>query len=194
MLNNVTRATVDLVRQPPYSRAQARISLLGQTLPVPPGGPSITIRRAKQEDAPVCGRICFDAFYGISTKHGFPPDWPSPDVAIGLLSTMFSHRSSTAWWRSETGAWWEATVSMSGPYSRYGIEHSRSEHAGSRCRPEIDGSGTRPGPERNFPGVRLLQSMFHNRSLAMYSRLGFDAREPVSVMQGPPLRKRVEGC
>jgi N-acetylglutamate synthase-like GNAT family acetyltransferase len=48
--------------------------------------------------------------------------------------------------------------------------------------------------ERNFPGVRLLQSAFHNRSLALYSRLGFDAREPVSVMQGPPLRKRIEGC
>jgi hypothetical protein len=48
--------------------------------------------------------------------------------------------------------------------------------------------------ERNFPGVRLLQSAFHNRSLALYSRLGFDAREPVSVVQGPPLRKRIEGC
>ena len=48
--------------------------------------------------------------------------------------------------------------------------------------------------ERNFPGVRLLQSAFHNRSLALYSRLGFDAREPVSVMQGPPLRKQIEGC
>jgi hypothetical protein len=35
----------------------------GQTLPVPPGAPSITIRRAKPEDAPVCGRVCFDAFY-----------------------------------------------------------------------------------------------------------------------------------
>lgn len=29
---------------------------------VPPGGPSITVRRAKPEDAPVCGRICYDAF------------------------------------------------------------------------------------------------------------------------------------
>ena len=48
--------------------------------------------------------------------------------------------------------------------------------------------------ERNFPGVRLLQSAFHNRSLALYNRLGFDAREPLSVMQGPPLRKRIEGC
>ena len=58
---------------------------------VPPGYPSITIRRAKPEDAEVCGRVCFDAFYGISTKHGFPPDHPSPDVAVGLLSMMFSH-------------------------------------------------------------------------------------------------------
>ena len=38
--------------------------------------------------------------------------------------------------------------------------------------------------ERNFPGVQLLQSAFHNRSL------GFDAREPLSVMQGPPFRER----
>jgi hypothetical protein len=27
-----------------------------------------------------------------------------------------------------------------------------------------------------------------------YSRLGFDAREPVSVMQGPPLRRQIQGC
>jgi transposase-like protein len=24
----------------------------------------------------VCGRVCFDAFYRISTNHGFPPDFP----------------------------------------------------------------------------------------------------------------------
>jgi len=62
-----------------------------QALSVPPGGPSIPVRRAKPEDAPVCGRVCFDAFYRISTNHGFPPDFPSPDVAVGLLSMMFSH-------------------------------------------------------------------------------------------------------
>ena len=58
---------------------------------VPPGDPSITIRRAKPEDAPRCGQVCFDAFHGISTNHGFPPDIPSPDVAVGLLSMMFAH-------------------------------------------------------------------------------------------------------
>src|SRR5271166_1365763 len=62
-----------------------------QALSVPLGDPSITVRRAKIEDAPVCGRVCYDAFYKISTDHGFPPDFPSPEVAVGLLSMMFSH-------------------------------------------------------------------------------------------------------
>jgi predicted N-acetyltransferase YhbS len=39
--------------------------------------------------------------------------------------------------------------------------------------------------ERYFTAVRLLQSAFHNRSLALYSLLGFNACEPVSLMQGP---------
>jgi hypothetical protein len=48
--------------------------------------------------------------------------------------------------------------------------------------------------ERNSAGVRLLQSAFHNRSLSLYAKLGFDAREPISVMQGSPIAKPVEGC
>jgi acetyltransferase (GNAT) family protein len=63
-----------------------------QALSIPACGASITIRRAKPEDAPVCGRVFFEAFYRISTNHGFPPDFPSPDVAVGILSMMFSHR------------------------------------------------------------------------------------------------------
>jgi N-acetylglutamate synthase-like GNAT family acetyltransferase len=48
--------------------------------------------------------------------------------------------------------------------------------------------------ERNFPGVRLVQAAFHGRSLSLYATLGFDAREPLSVMQGPAIKKKLEGC
>jgi hypothetical protein len=41
--------------------------------------------------------------------------------------------------------------------------------------------------ERQAAGVRLLQSAFHNRSLCLYTRLGFDTRETVSKMEGLPL-------
>jgi hypothetical protein len=38
--------------------------------------------------------------------------------------------------------------------------------------------------QRGFPGVRLLQVAYHNRSLSLYAKLGFEIREPISTMQG----------
>lgn len=48
--------------------------------------------------------------------------------------------------------------------------------------------------ERGAPGVRLVQVTFHNRSLSLYARLGFDVRELLSVMQGGPMKLCIEGC
>ena len=169
--------------------------MLAQAQSVPPRGPSITVRRAKAEDAAACGRICFDAFYKISTNHGFPPDFPSPDVAVGLLSMMFTH-----------SGFYCVVAESDGRIVGSNCLDERSAIAGVgpiTVEPGIQDSGVGRNlmeavlvraREHNFPGVRLLQSAFHNRSLALYSRLGFAAREPVSVMQGPPLRKQVEGC
>ena len=155
----------------------------------------ITIRAAKPADAALCGRICYDAFSRINTEHGFPPDFPSPDVATGVLSMMFSH-----------------------PGFYCVVAESDSRIVGSNCLdersviagvgpitvdPNIQNRGVGRNlmkavldraHERNFAGVRLLQAAFHNRSLSLYTKLGFDPREPMSVMQGPPLRKRMEGC
>jgi len=41
--------------------------------------------------------------------------------------------------------------------------------------------------ERQFAGVRLVQAAFHSRSMSLYAKLGFDIREPLVVMQGPPI-------
>ena len=38
--------------------------------------------------------------------------------------------------------------------------------------------------ERGCQGTRLLQAAFHNRSLSLYTKLGFDTREPISTMHG----------
>ncbi len=32
----------------------------------------IAVRKAKPDDVPVCGRICYEAFMKISTDHAFP--------------------------------------------------------------------------------------------------------------------------
>ena len=41
--------------------------------------------------------------------------------------------------------------------------------------------------------MRLLQSGFHNRSLCLYTKLGFRTREPISILQGRALGQKFAG-
>ena len=41
-----------------------------------------------------------------------------------------------------------------------------------------------------LPGVRLVQTAYHNRSFSLYAKLGFEIREPLSVMIGPPIESQ----
>jgi GNAT superfamily N-acetyltransferase len=154
-----------------------------------------TIRRARPEDAQSCGRICYEAFLKINTDHGFPPELPEAGAAVGVLSMMFSH---SGFWcvvaerngriigsncldeRSSVSGVGPVTVEPGGQNS--GVGRRLMEAVLDRSR------------ERKVPSVRLLQSAFHNRSLALYTRLGFDTREPMSVMQGPALKSSISGC
>jgi GNAT superfamily N-acetyltransferase len=140
-------------------------------------------------------RICYEAFHKINTDHGFPPELPDAGVAVGMLSMMFSHPS-----------FWCVVAELNGrivgsncldersPVVGLGpitVEPGGQNHGVGRRLMEVVLDRSR---ERKVPSVRLLQSAFHNRSLSLYSRLGFDAREPMSVMQGPPLRSSINGC
>ena len=51
----------------------------------------------------------------------------------------------------------------------------------------------RHADEQKFPSVRLVQSAYHNRSLSLYTKLGFDAVEPLSCMQGQTLNVEIAG-
>src|SRR4051812_37042667 len=46
---------------------------------------------------------------------------------------------------------------------------------------------------RQAAGVRLHQASFHNRSLCLYTKLGFQTREPMSILQGKPLGRKFPG-
>jgi GNAT superfamily N-acetyltransferase len=154
----------------------------------------LTIRKAKPEDAPVCGRICYEAFTKISTDHAFPPDFPSVNVATGVLSMMFSHPG-----------FYGVVAESSGQILGSNCLDERSAIAGVgpiTIDPAVQNKGvgralmetvlTRSA-ERGFQGTRLLQAAFHNRSLSLYTKLGFDTREPISTMQGPPIKFATPG-
>jgi GNAT superfamily N-acetyltransferase len=143
----------------------------------------------------VCGQICFDAFHKISTDHGFPPDFPSADVAVGLLSMMFSHPGFYCV-VAESEGHLVGSNCLDERSAIAGVGPNTVAPSSQNCGVgrKLMGAVLARARERNFPGVRLLQTAFHNRSLALYSKLGFDAREPISVLQGSRLHAQVEGC
>ena len=53
---------------------------------------AVILRPGTLADAESCGVVAFEAFKAISSQHNFPWDFPSPDVAVGLMKTLLSHR------------------------------------------------------------------------------------------------------
>src|SRR5687768_5436167 len=48
------------------------------------------LRAGRPDDAQDLGQICYEAFKNIADAHNFPPDFPSPEAASGLMSMMLS--------------------------------------------------------------------------------------------------------
>jgi predicted N-acetyltransferase YhbS len=156
--------------------------------------PAVRVRRATADDAPAAGRICYDAFAAIAGAHGFPPDFPNPEVAAGLLGMLFTHPGFHAVVAEADGRVVGSNcLDERGAIVGVGpITVEPSVQNGSIGRALMQAVLDR-ARERQAPGVRLLQAAYHNRSLSLYTKLGFDPREPMSVMQGPPLRLTLEG-
>lgn len=167
--------------------------ILGGVSPRPES--EISVRTARPEDASICGRICYEAFSAISNAHNFPPDMPSLEAGTGLLSAVFAN-----------------------PGFYCVVAEADGRIAGSNCLDErsiIHGVGPitiDPGAQnrgvgrrlmeavmeranaRGAAGVRLVQAAFHNRSLSLYTSLGFRVREPLSCLQGRTEQREIPGC
>jgi predicted N-acetyltransferase YhbS len=157
--------------------------------------PEVTIREATPADAAVCGEICYRAFSTINAEHNFPCDFPNQDVAIGAVTMMFGHPG-----------FYCVVAESDGRIVGSNVLDERSVIAGVgpiTVDPNVQNRGAGHelmkvamdrAQERGAPGVRLVQAGFHNRSLALYTRLGFDIREPLACVQGRPAQRAVAGC
>ena len=48
------------------------------------------LRPGLPADATPAGTICHDVFRAIAQQHAFPPDFPSPEAAIGLMERLLA--------------------------------------------------------------------------------------------------------
>jgi predicted N-acetyltransferase YhbS len=160
-----------------------------------PAVEQVNIRGARPEDAQACGQICFEAFSTINAAHGFPSDFPSPKATMGLLSMIFS-TPGVYGVVAETGGRIVGSNAMDERAIIAGIgpitvdPGAQNLGVGRKLMEAVMDRAT----ERGLAGTRLVQAAFHNRSLSLYTSLGFDVREPLSCVQGRPPRLSVPGC
>lgn len=154
---------------------------------------NIKLRAGKPEDAATTGKICYEAFKTISENHNFPKDFPSVEAAAGLTAMLFSRPdvySVVAEIAGETVGsnflWKDVDVAGVGPIT---VNPERQNSTVGRM---LMDDVMRHADESGYRAVRLVQAAYHNRSLALYTKLGFDTVEPLSTIQGAPLNLKIE--
>ncbi|HUI82216.1 MAG TPA: GNAT family N-acetyltransferase [Bryobacteraceae bacterium] len=155
----------------------------------------VTIRRAKPEDAEICGRICHAAFDKINRAHGFPPDLSAPEAGIGVLTMMFTNPGFYCV-VAESGGRMIGSNCLDERSSIAGLgpitidPEAQNRGVGRRLMQAVMDRARK----RGVAGVRLVQAAFHTRSLSLYASLGFDIREPLACMQGQTRQRSVPGA
>jgi len=155
---------------------------------------TVTIREAVAADAAECGRILYAAFAGIANQHNFPPDFPSLTIATDVTSMLIAHPGFYGLVAEEdghiVGSNFMDQRSLIGGIGPISVDPAaQNQRAGRTLMQAMLDYAT----ARDHAGIRLVQTAYHNRSLALYTRLGFVTREPLSVMRGEPLGMRFAG-
>ena len=150
----------------------------------------VSLREGRPDDAQTCGTIAYEAFRSIADEHNFPPDFPNAETAIEVLSFLLRNPG-----------FYKVVAELDGRVVGSNILDERNPIAGIgpiTVDPTVQNRaiGRRlmqavmeRTAARNFPGVRLVQAAYHRRSLSLYTKLGFDSREPLSVFHGPVPKK-----
>lgn len=154
----------------------------------------VVLRTGTPEDATRCGQICYDAFFAINAAHNFPPDFPHPDIAIGMLNMLLNHPGHHVVVAEQNGEIVGSNaVDERGPIAGVGPITVNPNGQNSGVGRQLMQYVLDREAQRGVPGVRLVQAAFHNRSLSLYTKLGFDPREALSCVQGAPLNLSIPG-
>lgn len=155
---------------------------------------TLKLRPGTPADAPRCGAICYEGFRAIAEKHGFPSDIPSAEAAAELLGSLFTRGDVFSVVAENNDVvvgsnflWKSAVIHGVGPITV--DPNSQNSSVGRRMMEAVLDHAR----EERAAGVRLVQSAYHSRSLVLYTKLGFDVREPLAAMVGTLHAKPIPG-
>ncbi|WP_414567602.1 GNAT family N-acetyltransferase [Nostoc sp. CCY 9925] len=156
---------------------------------------SVMLRAGRADDALPCGIILYVGFRAIAEQHGLVPDFPSAEFGVGMLTEILADpavysvvaESSDGRVIGSNFLWEGDTIAGVGPTTVDPAAQNRS--VGRRLMEHV----LQRAHEKQYAGVRLVQAAHNSRSLSLYTKLGFDVREPLANLQGEPLGLTIPG-
>ncbi len=155
----------------------------------------VSLRPPTPADIAECGRICYEAFSAVASAHNFPVDWKSEEAAVKVIEARLAHMQTYGIVAESGGRIVGSAflklyrpVGAIGPVTvtprLQGAEVGRlmMEHLIERARMV------------GLDGTRLVQAAYNTQSLALYTKLGFQVREPLACLHGNPIAMRTPGC
>lgn len=142
------------------------------------------LRQPTASDVPELGRICYEAFKDISNRHGFPSDFASVEFGQQVVGMLVAQEQvySVAAYNGDTPkgsnfiSLWDEVAGI-GPIS---VDiAAQGEGTGRRLMEDVIKTARNQGHEM----IRLCQDSFNMQSLALYTSLGFDTKEPLAYLE-----------
>lgn len=153
---------------------------------------STIIRPITNSDTEACGRIIFEAFKCFHDRHQFPRDFPTLEDAVQLTGLFVDHPGifgvvaevdgrivGSNFLDERNPIRGVGPITVAPDAQAHGIGHQLMDTILERG--------------RNAKGIRLLQDAFNMSSLALYASLGFEVKEPITLMEGKPIGKAPAG-
>ena len=134
-----------------------------------------------------CGRIFYDAFASIAARHNLPIEPGSPEFTRFKVGELLAHDGVAGLVAERDGdvlgsAFVDERAAIAGDRPGDGRPGAQDDGVGRALMQAV----LERERARGAAGIRLVQTAYHYRSLALYAKLGFVVREPLSVLQGAP--------
>lgn len=146
----------------------------------------MNIRQITIDDKENCGRIIYEAFYGIADRHNFQCDFSTPESALQMaemciespLICGFAAEDSDGKFLGSNFLWEHDAIRAVGPITVDPAAQSRG--TGRRLMEAVIERGA------GAPGIRLVQEAVNAASMSLYASLGFEVKEPLILISGKP--------
>jgi ribosomal protein S18 acetylase RimI-like enzyme len=129
------------------------------------------------------GRICYEAFKDIADRHGFPPDFPSVQLArkaIGMLIEREDFYGVAVIVNGELAG--SNYLSLTDEVAGVGPITVDCAFQGRDLGRALMQNVIDYASRNNIAQIRLLQDGYNTASISLYASLGFEVKHPTALM------------